>query len=304
MQLKFSEMNHTEAKALRAALFIDYDNLCSAIQDRFTSADPSALTLELIDALCRELTTAGMQPAFGVAYASFEPGGDSQQAQTALFLNGIEPRFMPSGVAGNIIDLQLCVDAVTLLHTGPAVDAFVLVTGNRPPIPLLQHLRRYGRQVVLVTFADLLSAEHMHFAQQARLMDAGILLGNPTQHLLQADASKPNGARPGLRFNPVEPLSDDVSLDTLDLIERYFGQYDEIYLTPLLRKLSDEMEDVPDYDPKLAIGCLEEAGAARLEKRKGSPHPYTVLILNNDHPDVIAARQAFLDDSETYVDQP
>jgi hypothetical protein len=34
------------------------------------------------------------------------------------------------------------------------------------------------------------------------------------------------------------------------------------------------------------VSDLEAAGAARLEKRNGYPYNYTVLIVNDDHPDV------------------
>jgi hypothetical protein len=75
-----------------------------------------------------------------------------------------------------------------------------------------------------------------------------------------------------------------MALRTIAITEEHFGQYDEVYLTPLLRKLSDILG--PEHDPKSLISELEEAGAVRLEKRNGYPYDYTVLIVHNDHPDV------------------
>lgn len=81
------------------------------------------------------------------------------------------------------------------------------------------------------------------------------------------------------------------------MVERYFGQYDEVYLTPLLRKLSEEFGEL-DYDPKTIISRLEKAGAVWLEKRRGFPYDYTVLILDSLHPDVQSIRQSVHPESE------
>src|SRR5690606_32141933 len=68
-----------------------------------------------------------------------------------------------------------------------------------------------------------------------------------------------------------------IDYEALRIIEEYFGQYDEVYLTPLLRKLSEELGDIEDHDPKSLIGDLEECGACRLERRKGMPYDCAVL---------------------------
>jgi hypothetical protein len=39
------------------------------------------------------------------------------------------------------------------------------------------------------------------------------------------------------------------------------------------------------------VSELEAAGAARLEKRNGYPYNYTVLIVNDDHPDVLTVHE-------------
>ena len=72
--------------------------------------------------------------------------------------------------------------------------------------------------------------------------------------------------------------------ETIEITEEHFGQYDEVYLTPLLRKLSDVLGE--QHDPKSLVSELEAAGAVRLEKRDGYPYDYTVLIVNEDHPGV------------------
>ena len=39
---------------------------------------------------------------------------------------------------------------------------------------------------------------------------------------------------------------------------------------------------------KALVGDLNEAGAVWLEKRRGYPYDYTVLLINHDHPNVLA----------------
>ena len=92
-----------------------------------------------------------------------------------------------------------------------------------------------------------------------------------------------------------------IDIEALEVIERFFGQYEEVYLTPLLRKLSEEIGDADDHDPKSLIGDLEECGAVRLERRRGMPYDYTVLIVNGEHPSVIEIKEE-LDEQGTTFD--
>jgi hypothetical protein len=64
-----------------------------------------------------------------------------------------------------------------------------------------------------------------------------------------------------------------------------------------------------DKDPKSLVSELEAAGAARLEKRNGYPYNYTVLIVNDDHPDVQdvheeSAQESTSNTSETATEAP
>jgi hypothetical protein len=82
-------------------------------------------------------------------------------------------------------------------------------------------------------------------------------------------------------------VDDPSGLRTLKIVEEYFGQYDEVYLTPLLRKLSALLQD---DDPKRIISDLEGCGAVWLEKRHGFPYDYTVLVVDEEHPTVLRIR--------------
>ena len=119
------------------------------------------------------------------------------------------------------------------------------------------------------------------------------LTGESRRHLMAEFKSENVG------FEALKALPNDVDRKALELIEEYFGQYEEIYLTPLLRKLSEQLGE-DELDPKEIVSDLEEVGAGRLEKRRGEPHDYTVLILNPRHPDVVEVRERMREEGSLY----
>ena len=138
----------------------------------------------------------------------------------------------------------------------------------------------------MVSFREHLSARLFDNIEVGRFLDAETLLSDDARDLLQDDHHANGQPEMTTEFAEVMDLPYDVDIEALRIIEDYFGQYDEVYLTPLLRKLSEELGNIDDHDPKSLIGDLEECGACRLERRKGMPYDYTVLIVNDEHPAV------------------
>jgi hypothetical protein len=127
------------------------------------------------------------------------------------------------------------------------------------------------------------------YAENDLYLDARNLLSQNSREDLLANAPQNgNGYDQSTNASPFsqryERLDNPVARETIEITETHFGQYEEVYLTPLLRKLSDTLGS--DHDPKALVSELEAAGAVRLEKRDGYPYDYTVLIMNEDHPDV------------------
>lgn len=84
-------------------------------------------------------------------------------------------------------------------------------------------------------------------------------------------------------FNlPKTDLTDE-ERECLRLMLSQYGTFHEIYLSPFLRKLSDALPNLADWQRKGLLADLEFKGAVRLEKRSGIPHDYTVVILNYNH---------------------
>lgn len=85
-------------------------------------------------------------------------------------------------------------------------------------------------------------------------------------------------------FNLPKTDMTDEERECLRLMLSQYGTYHEIYLSPFLRKLSDALPNLADWQRKGLLADLEFKGAVRLEKRSGIPHDYTVVILNYNHP--------------------
>jgi uncharacterized LabA/DUF88 family protein len=298
----------------RAAVFVDYENLYDVLGRRLENkVQPDEYITELLDELRRFLLEEDRtSTAIAIAFADFSTlDGNGFFIQRSLYLQGAEPRFVPGSLQENAVELQLCADATEILHCRPDVRTFVIVTGDRAYLPLVQQLKRYGRQVLVVAFEAAPTTENIQYAEGNFYLDAHNLLSDSSRNELLANAPETvrrpvsnNGydaPRVAVEFTDVE---DPVAIRTLEIIEEWFGQYEEVYLTPLLRKLSELLDD-REHDPKTIISVLEEHGAVRLEKRRGFPYDYTVLIVDGEHPDVKRVQESVVrrEDEGALVDE-
>ncbi len=281
-----------------AAVFVNYDNLHALFSEQLDAREhPDEFISELLDELCRHLLVVEhTQTTLMFAYADFsELRGNGPFIQRSLYLQGADPRYVPSGLHKNAVEMQLCVDAMDLLHTRPDIHMFVIVTGDAHCLPLIQKLKRHGREAMIVALENPTLADSSLFANENLFIDAIDLLSEPSRNSLQlspdTEAESASGGMSSLRKAsrgapvPHRDVAGSASLLTLEIIEEHFGQYDEVYLTPLLRKLSEVLGD-EEHDPKSIISELEDAGAVWLEKRRGFPYDYTVLLVDKEHPDV------------------
>ncbi|MDZ4698714.1 MAG: NYN domain-containing protein [Rhodothermales bacterium] len=281
-----------------AAILVDYENLFATLSERLDETiDPHDFISEILDELLRYLNGKDYaQTAFFTAYADFATlKGQGLAIQQALYRKGLEPRYVSTDLHAGAAELQLCVDAMELLHTRPDIQSFVLITGNRVQLPLVQQLTRHGRSPLVVVFEPEPDMDRFARLDADVILAAADLISDAARRQLGAPSQAPGAARSGghPRRAPSTPLrdathhavTDAVAYRTLEVIEEFFGQYEEVYLTPLLRKLSEAL-DSDEPDPKSVINKLEEAGAVWLEKRRGFPYDYTVLIVDRDHPDV------------------
>jgi len=242
----------------------------------------------MLKALRDRLQADGCRITRGRAYADFGGLDDhARHVQRSLYLHGIEPVYVPSTMHRNTTDLQLAVDAIEMRDRHPEVGTYVLLAGDRDYAPVVQALLSAGRRVVVVGFREHLSPHLLDHTDGGEFIDA--------ESLVPSDALEPE-TKIGepiqkTEFKETQDPAYEINYDALEVIEKFFGQYEEIYLTPLLRRLSDEIGETEGHDPKSLVADLEECGAARLERRRGMPYDYTVLLVNDDHPAVLEVRE-------------
>jgi hypothetical protein len=93
----------------------------------------------------------------------------------ALYANSIEPMYVPTyyydrdeGRIGraikNSVDIHMCIDCMKTLYTHPNIETYVIITGDRDFIPLINAIRQQGKKAIVIGVADAASS---HLAQSA-----------------------------------------------------------------------------------------------------------------------------------------
>jgi len=277
----------------QAAIFVDYDNLHDVLSDQSDGDRPPVeYVTEILGEVRRYLEEGDDTPTILTrAYGDFGALSDVQDVAAQLDDEGVDPRFAPTDGQPNASELRLTIELTSMLHQRPDVHTFVIVTGSRLYLPLVRAVREQGARPLVVAVNPPLADEPISRAEEDLYLDARNLLSRNYREDLQdgESSSRSSSTRepstgqsaPNRRYGS---LDDDIVRRTVAITEEHFGQYDEVYLTPLLRKLSDVLGE--RHDPKSLVSELEAAGAVHLEKRDGYPYDYTVLIVNDDHPDV------------------
>lgn len=283
------QRSQSPQRSRSAALFVDLDDLYSALQNKLPrGADPAAFVLDALRAVPGFIGRAfSARLQHGRAYADFTAIPDGADLQKSLYTHSTEPIY----VCGprNAAELALAMDAAVLLETQPDMGLVVVVSGTRTYGPLARRARALGRRMVVLTTE----------ATREREGEGDVVSVFDLSPEAQAPA-EPRAPREGIDYKHVESAT---GLRVLEVIEEYFGQYDEVYLTPLLRKLTEELGE-SGAEPKGLISDLEALGAVYLEKRRGYPHDYTVLLVDGQHPDVQRVRALFEDEDEDDTYEP
>jgi|GEM_PF-374467 len=153
-----------ENKRPDVAVFIDFENVYVSVRDKL-DANPN---FESIMDRCDDLGRVVIARAYADWYRY-------PRVTSALYANGIEPMYVPTyyydkemGRTGraikNSVDMNLCIDAMKTLFTNQNIEKFVLATGDRDFIPLVNSIRQQGKEVIIIGIGGAASA---HLAQSA-----------------------------------------------------------------------------------------------------------------------------------------
>jgi uncharacterized protein (TIGR00288 family) len=146
------------------AVFVDFENVYVSVRDKL-NANPN---FEAIMDRCGDLGRVVISRAYADWYRY-------PRVTSALYANAIEPIYVATyyydkdvGRTGraikNSVDMNLCIDAMKTLFTNPNIGRFVLVTGDRDFIPLVNSIRQQGKEVYIIGIGGAAST---HLAQSA-----------------------------------------------------------------------------------------------------------------------------------------
>jgi len=146
------------------AVFIDFENIYISVRNIY-DANPN---FESIREQCEEYGRVTIARAYADWYRY-------PRVTNALYANSFEPMYVPTyyydqseGRTGraikNSVDIHMCIDAMKTLYTHPHINTFILVTGDRDFIPLINTIRQHGKKTVVIAVGEAASS---HLAQAA-----------------------------------------------------------------------------------------------------------------------------------------
>ena len=327
--------------ANKAAIFIDFENICYHLQNTWLNP-PNVYdcVIEILRNLKLHLQEGhSLDTILMKAYADFERMATAPLG--SLYLMGIDTHNVLGNEHKNAADMRLSIDLMEVLYTRPDIQYFILVAGDRDYIPVVQHLRRQGRKVLAVAFAEGLSGDLLEIVGKQNVLEANSFLSEARQNSLishryntvnsvgikvvgkidlpdakgklppkdaAAEAAgkeesskapaaatkavkkeKPVATPPKEAFETIRKLTSAHQRRCLEVLLRFVVERNlkEVWLSPFLRRLTDELPLLADWERKSAISDLEHCGAIAVESRQGDNYPYSVVLINYNHPDVV-----------------
>lgn len=174
------------------AVFVDFENIYISIRNKY-GEQPN---FDSIRDKCAEYGRVTIARAYADWYRY-------PRVTNALYANSIEPMYVPTyyydreeGRIGraikNSVDIHMCIDCMKTLYTHPNIDTYVIITGDRDFIPLINAIRQQGKRAIVIGVADAASS---HLAQSA---DEFIFYSNVVGRY-DEDEDEEDGRRPGRR---------------------------------------------------------------------------------------------------------
>ncbi|NJN67388.1 MAG: NYN domain-containing protein [Chloroflexaceae bacterium] len=209
----------TEQVRPDVAVFIDFENVYVSVHEKLDESP----NFESIMDRCNDIGRVVIARAYADWYRY-------PRITSALYANGIEPIYVPTyyydkemGRTGraikNSVDMNLCIDAMKALFINANVEKFVLITGDRDFIPLVNSIRQQGKEVFIIGIGGAASA---HLAQSAdEFIFYEQLIGKtppPAARKSRASRSEPEPASSPRPTTPVEADIYDTLVEAVHLV--------------------------------------------------------------------------------------
>ncbi|MCW5937408.1 MAG: NYN domain-containing protein [Fimbriimonadaceae bacterium] len=299
-------LSHTTPKY--AAVFVDFENLYyglyNSLPDEIDSGDQVVQVVRDLRGLLLE--KYGEQCIISHAYADFER--IESDVQGPLYLSGVETHNVLGTEHKNAADMRLCIDALETMYTRPDIQTFVFLAGDRDYIPVIQHLKKHARTVRALAFLDNMSGDLLQNVGEEYFIDAKTLLlpevaaklgtkpkrepkpiSQEAVKWMVAERAKTDY---GTKFRTPKSLIEEDDVIAVKILLAEFGHHREVFVTPFLHRLRNDLPHLAEHERKKLITRLEDSGIVAISKREGvdrftgEPNVYSVIIINWNHPDV------------------
>jgi uncharacterized protein (TIGR00288 family) len=134
-------MSISDPRATRIAVFIDFDNVEIGVKNTIGGQFDIAPVLEAIKERGEIVTK--------IAYSDWKRAGDYSRLLAQHAIRMVQRSVTPGGDK-NGADITMALDALEMAFTHDHINAFVIVGGDSDFISLVEKLKQYGRQVIVV----------------------------------------------------------------------------------------------------------------------------------------------------------
>lgn len=311
----------------KAAMFIDYENLYYHLKEEYNAP---AILYDVVTEVIRNLRnyiseTLLLDTIIHKAYADFERLNTVPLG--SLYLMGIDTHNVLGTEHKNAADMRLCVDLMEIVYTRQDINSYILIAGDRDYIPVVQHLRRQGKNVKVVAFKESLSGDLLEIIGKENLLEAKQFISKTTEDTLinhryttinnsglkviakieltdkvmgklSADVKPTEVVKAPkyikeeyqeITFNNVKKIENKTALECLKILLQFMrdNRLQEVWLSPFLRRLTDALPILADYERKEAINNLNMFGAISVQQKDGDNYKFSVIVVNYNHPTVI-----------------
>jgi uncharacterized protein (TIGR00288 family) len=215
-------MSTPDPRTTRIAVFIDFDNVEIGVKNTIGGQFDIAPVLEAIKERGEIVTK--------VAYSDWKRAGDYSRILAQHAIRMVQRSMTPGGDK-NGADITMALDALEMAFTHDHINAFVIVGGDSDFISLVEKLKQYGRQVIVVggrQFTSKTMQTNCHEFIAYENLVGKTSRGGGRSGRAQAPAAKVDGALP-LVQRALKVLSEREVTPQLGLLKSTLLQLDSTF---------------------------------------------------------------------------
>src|ERR1700752_2154560 len=141
---------------LKIAVFVDFDNIEIGVKSTLNRHFDIGVVLEAIKERGEVVTK--------IAYGDWKRAGEHSRSMTQHAIQMVQRNLTPGGDK-NGADINLALDALEMAFTRNHINAFVIVGGDSDFIALVEKLKQYDKQVLIVggrAFTSVILQKNCH----------------------------------------------------------------------------------------------------------------------------------------------